>query len=222
MRAPAAGPTHAVPIELDGRRLGELRLIGGGPELLTRPPPSGSAASWPGWSRSARSASSGSPTRSTRGPAASNELTTALLRTVSHDFRSPLPAISTRRKAFATPSSTRTSASSSTRCRPERPARPAGRRTCSTCRGSRRERAAGGGVGRHARPDRRGGRRGHRGESQTGARSATGELPLVRVDAAQLQRVAREPVRERRQVLAGRRAGSCRPRPRVGVSSRRA
>ena len=62
--SPAGQADRVVPIELDGRRLGELRLIDAPGARPTRPTPSGSAVSWRGWSRSARSASSGSRTRS--------------------------------------------------------------------------------------------------------------------------------------------------------------
>jgi len=85
-----------VPIELDGRRLGELRLIDA---------PAGVADSADaarigrilaglialGQEREQRLANEVESEALRR----SNELTTALLRTVSHDFRSPLTAIST-------------------------------------------------------------------------------------------------------------------------------
>jgi two-component system sensor histidine kinase KdpD len=87
---------RAVPIELDGRRLGELRLIDA---------PAGVAGSADaarigrmlaglivlGQEREQRLANEVESEALRR----SNELTTALLRTVSHDFRSPLTAIST-------------------------------------------------------------------------------------------------------------------------------
>jgi two-component system sensor histidine kinase KdpD len=85
-----------VPIELDGRRLGELRLIDA---------PAGAAESADGarigrvlaglivlgQEREQRLANEVEAEALRR----SNELTTALLRTVSHDFRTPLTAIST-------------------------------------------------------------------------------------------------------------------------------
>jgi two-component system sensor histidine kinase KdpD len=85
-----------VPIELDGRRLGELRLIDA---------PAGVAESADaarigrvlaglivlGQERDQRIANEVESEALRR----SNELTTALLRTVSHDFRSPLTAIAT-------------------------------------------------------------------------------------------------------------------------------
>ena len=94
--APSAQAGRAVPIELDGRRLGELRLIDA---------PAGIAESADaarigrilaglialGQEREQRLANEVESEALRR----SNELTTALLRTVSHDFRSPLTAIST-------------------------------------------------------------------------------------------------------------------------------
>jgi two-component system, OmpR family, sensor histidine kinase KdpD len=94
--APSAQAGRAVPIELDGRRLGELRLIDA---------PAGVAESADaarigrilaglialGQEREQRLANEVEAEALRR----SNELTTALLRTVSHDFRSPLTAIST-------------------------------------------------------------------------------------------------------------------------------
>jgi len=94
--APSAQAGRAVPIELDGRRLGELRLIDA---------PAGIAESADaarigrilaglialGQEREQRLANEVEAEALRR----SNELTTALLRTVSHDFRSPLTAIST-------------------------------------------------------------------------------------------------------------------------------
>jgi two-component system, OmpR family, sensor histidine kinase KdpD len=94
--APSATAGRAVPIELDGRRLGELRLIDA---------PAGVAESADaarigrilaglialGQEREQRLANEVESEALRR----SNELTTALLRTVSHDFRSPLTAIST-------------------------------------------------------------------------------------------------------------------------------
>jgi two-component system, OmpR family, sensor histidine kinase KdpD len=94
--APSAKADSIVPIELDGRRLGELRLIDA---------PQGSADSADaerigrvlaglialGQEREQRLVNEVEAEALRR----SNELTTALLRTVSHDFRSPLTAIST-------------------------------------------------------------------------------------------------------------------------------
>jgi two-component system sensor histidine kinase KdpD len=94
--SPAGQADRVVPIELDGRRLGELRLIDA---------PRGSADSPDaerigrvlaglvalGQEREQRLAHEVESEALRR----SNELTTALLRTVSHDFRSPLTAIST-------------------------------------------------------------------------------------------------------------------------------
>jgi len=94
--APSAKAGRAVPIELEGRRLGELRLIDA---------PGGIAESADaarigrilaglivlGQEREQRLANEVESEALRR----SNELTTALLRTVSHDFRSPLTAIST-------------------------------------------------------------------------------------------------------------------------------
>jgi two-component system sensor histidine kinase KdpD len=94
--APSGKSDRIVPIELDGRRLGELRLIDA---------PQGSADSADadrigrvlaglialGQEREQRLANDVEAEALRR----SNELTTALLRTVSHDFRSPLTAIST-------------------------------------------------------------------------------------------------------------------------------
>lgn len=92
----SARPGRTVAIELDGQRLGELRLIDA---------PAGAAESADaarigrvlaglivlGQEREQRLANEVEAEALRR----SNELTTALLRTVSHDFRSPLTAIST-------------------------------------------------------------------------------------------------------------------------------
>lgn len=94
--APSAKAGRAVPIELDGRRLGELRLIDA-PEGAAGSPDAerigrvlaGLIAL--GQEREQRLANEVESEALRR----SNELTTALLRTVSHDFRSPLTAIST-------------------------------------------------------------------------------------------------------------------------------
>jgi two-component system sensor histidine kinase KdpD len=94
--AESAAQGRTVPIELDGERLGELRLIDA---------PAGVAGSADaarigrvlaglivlGQEREQRLANEVEAEALRR----SNELTTALLRTVSHDFRSPLTAIST-------------------------------------------------------------------------------------------------------------------------------
>jgi two-component system sensor histidine kinase KdpD len=94
--SPAAKAGRVVPIELDGTRLGELRLIDA---------PAGAAESEDaarvgrvlaglialGQEREQRIENDLQAVALRR----SNELTTALLRTVSHDFRSPLTAIST-------------------------------------------------------------------------------------------------------------------------------
>jgi two-component system, OmpR family, sensor histidine kinase KdpD len=94
--SPAAKADRVVPIELDGRRMGELRLIDA---------PAGAAESPDaarigrvlaglialGQEREQRLENDVQAEALRR----SNELTTALLRTVSHDFRSPLTAIST-------------------------------------------------------------------------------------------------------------------------------
>ncbi len=94
--APAASADRVVPIELDGVRLGELRLIDA---------PAGAARSADaarigrvlaglialGQEREQRLENDVQSEALRR----SNELTTALLRTVSHDFRSPLTAIAT-------------------------------------------------------------------------------------------------------------------------------
>jgi two-component system, OmpR family, sensor histidine kinase KdpD len=94
--AESATQGRTVPIELDGERLGELRLIDA---------PAGVAGSADaarigrvlaglivlGQEREQRLANEVEAEALRR----SNELTTALLRTVSHDFRSPLTAIST-------------------------------------------------------------------------------------------------------------------------------
>jgi two-component system, OmpR family, sensor histidine kinase KdpD len=94
--APTAKPGRAVPIELDGRRLGELRLIDA-PEGAADSPDAerigrvlaGLIAL--GQEREQRLVNEVEAEALRR----SNELTTALLRTVSHDFRSPLTAIAT-------------------------------------------------------------------------------------------------------------------------------
>jgi two-component system sensor histidine kinase KdpD len=94
--AESAQAGRTVPIELDGRRLGELRLIDAPAGVAG----SGDAARGGGvraglialgQEREQRLANEVEAEALRR----SNELTTALLRTVSHDFRSPLTAIST-------------------------------------------------------------------------------------------------------------------------------
>lgn len=93
---PAAKAAEVVPIELDGRRLGELRLIdaprgtAGSPdaERIGRVLAGLVALGQEREQRLAHEVESEALRRS-------NELTTALLRTVSHDFRSPLTAIAT-------------------------------------------------------------------------------------------------------------------------------
>ena len=94
--APAAKADRVVPIELDGRRLGELRLIDAPDGAADSPDAArigrvlaGLIAL--GQEREQRLANEVEAEALRR----SNELTTALLRTVSHDFRSPLTAIST-------------------------------------------------------------------------------------------------------------------------------
>jgi two-component system sensor histidine kinase KdpD len=94
--APSAREGRAVPIELDGRRLGELRLIDAPEGASTSPAAdrigrvlAGLIAL--GQEREQRLANEVESEALRR----SNALTTALLRTVSHDFRSPLTAIST-------------------------------------------------------------------------------------------------------------------------------
>ncbi len=94
--APAAKADRVVPIELDGRRLGELRLIDA-PEGAADSPDAArigrvlAGLITLGQEREQRLANEVEAEALRR----SNELTTALLRTVSHDFRSPLTAIST-------------------------------------------------------------------------------------------------------------------------------
>jgi two-component system, OmpR family, sensor histidine kinase KdpD len=93
---PAGNAGRAVPIELNGRRLGELRLIdapdgvAGSPaaERIGRVLAGLIALGEEREQRLAHEVESEALRRS-------NELTTSLLRTVSHDFRSPLTAIST-------------------------------------------------------------------------------------------------------------------------------
>jgi len=92
--AVATGDPHALPLELNGRRIGELRLTGGDPELKS------SAAS----TRVARQLAGLIALGEEREQRIreqvhaeallrSDELKTALLRAVSHDLRSPLQAI---------------------------------------------------------------------------------------------------------------------------------
>ncbi len=94
--APAAKADRVVPIELDGRRLGELRLIDA-PEGAADSPDAArigrvlAGLIALGQEREQRLANEVEAEALRR----SNELTTALLRTVSHDFRSPLTAIAT-------------------------------------------------------------------------------------------------------------------------------
>ncbi|HEY3764726.1 MAG TPA: ATP-binding protein [Gaiellales bacterium] len=94
--SPESKADRVVPIELDGTRLGELRLIDA-PEGAAESPDAARVGRVLaglialGQEREQRLANDVEAEALRR----SNELTTALLRTVSHDFRSPLTAIST-------------------------------------------------------------------------------------------------------------------------------
>ena len=95
VRGPAAtGGAHALPLELNGRPIGELRLSGGGPELLSSPASMRIARQLAGLialgeERERRMREQVNAEALLR----SDELKTALLRAVSHDLRSPLQAI---------------------------------------------------------------------------------------------------------------------------------
>ena len=133
---------------------------------------------------------------------------TALLRAVCHDLRSPLTAIRTAVGALRNPTLAaqrrgprraarddrrRLGAAEPARRRPARPLAPRGRRRGARARGlgARRSRRA-----RRSTCSARG----------TASRSA-GEAPLVNVDADADPARAREPDRERAEVLAGGREG---------------
>ncbi len=92
--AAAKGGVHALPLELNGRPIGELRLAGGGPELLSSPASMRIARQLAGLialgeERERRMREQVNAEALLR----SDELKTALLRAVSHDLRSPLQAI---------------------------------------------------------------------------------------------------------------------------------
>lgn len=95
VRGPAAtGGANALPLELNGRLIGELRLSGGGPELLSLPASARVARQLAGLialgeERERRMREQVNAEALLR----SDELKTALLRAVSHDLRSPLQAI---------------------------------------------------------------------------------------------------------------------------------
>ena len=135
----------------------------------------------------------------------SDAVKTAVLQAVSHDLRTPLATIETALGSLRSGSLDADGRGPQRPARDDRrrarPARSGSSRTCSTSRGCRREppsrsravdgRAAGGGRAR----------RGRRAPSASRS-SLADDLPLVRVDGAPDPARAREPARERAQVLA--------------------
>ena len=92
--ATATDGSHVLPLELNGRPIVELRLTGGGPELLSSPASMRVARQLAGLialgeERERRMREQVNAEALLR----SDELKTALLRAVSHDLRSPLQAI---------------------------------------------------------------------------------------------------------------------------------